>query len=717
MVTQMKQRRILGPLIIAFLLVLLSSSAPPEDKKEGEERIAGFTLELSRKQRSVEARLASIPQPSLCRRFLLYLTEEPHMAGTERNYRLALYVRDKFKEFGLDEVSLVEYQVLLPWANSVVVEMVEPQAFKASMREEGWPGDKDSFDKEVGIPFHAFSASGEVTAPLVYANNGNPEDYDKLEALGIDIKGKIAIVRYSMPYSYRGFKAYTAQQRGAAGLLIYSDPADDGYMRGEVYPFGPWGPASHIQRGGIVYDFLIPGDPLTPGWASLKGARRIKQEEAPSIPRIISSPLSYQDARVLLKNLAGPVVPSGWQGGLPFTYHTGPGPAKVHLKVEMDYQIRSIWNVIGRIKGSLFPEEMVILGNHRDAWVYGAVDPSSGTASLLELARALGKLLQEGIRPQRSIILANWDAEEFTLTGSTEWGEEMVEELKRGGVAYLNVDSACSGINFRASAVPSLKSLLPAIAGEVVDPNTGKTVYKVWKERVEKEGAKSLVNTRLGSGSDYTVFLNFVGMPIIDMGFTGPYGVYHSQYDNFYWMSHFGDPNFRYMPTLSVIWGIAALRMANAELLPLDYTSYGGEIARYIKELSEQGAKTGKKVDLQPLQQAVERFNSVARRLNSKVEEMLESGDPLPKKKVDLINRCLMKVERDFTHPEGIPGRPWFKHLIYAPRFTYAPEVLPGITEAMREGDKTRIQRQMELLTEALQRATTTLQEALEQLP
>ena len=383
----------------------------------------------------------------------------------------------------------------------------------------------------------------------------------------------------------------------------------------------------------------------------------------------------------------------------------------------MDNQVRSIWNVIGKIKGSLLPEDMVIVGNHRDAWVYGAVDPSSGTASLLELARALGTLRQEGVRPRRSIILANWDAEEFTLTGSTEWGEEKVVELKRGGVAYLNVDSACSGSNFGANAVPSLEHLLPAITEEVIDPHTGKTIYQVWKERVEKEGGKPLVNTRLGSGSDYTVFLNFIGMPIIDMGFAGPYGVYHSRYDDFYWMSSFGDPDFLYMPTLSAIWGIAALRLANAEVLPFDYAAYGEDIALYIRELSEEAEKSGNKIEFKPLQERVERFISISSKLNLKIEEMLSSGDPPPGEKVDLINRCLMKVERDFTHPDGIPGRPWLKHLIYAPRFTYAAEVLPGITEALREGDETRAQRQIELLAQALQQATHTLEGALEQLP
>ncbi|MFB0518461.1 MAG: M28 family metallopeptidase [Acidobacteriota bacterium] len=712
----MKQKNILAPLLITFLLAFLTASVAPRENNKQEQPIAGFTLESSRQERSIEARLASIPQPSMCRSYLRYLTDEPHMAGTERNYQLALFVRDKFKEFGLDEASLVEYQVLLSYPREIVVEMVAPKPYRAALREHNYFSYQESDDSQVSIGFNAYSSSGEVTAPLVYANGGNPEDYDQLLQMGIDIKGKVALVRYSMPYSYRGFKALTAQKRGAAALLIYSDPMEDGYIKGKVYPYGPWGPESHLQRGGIPFDFIAPGDPLTPGWASLKDARRLKPEESEILPTIISVPLSYKDARPLLENLAGPEAPEGWQGGLPFTYHTGPGPTTVHLKVEMDNQVRSIWNVIGKIKGSLLPEEMVIVGNHRDAWVYGAVDPSSGTASLLEVARALGTLRQEGVRPRRSIILANWDAEEFTLTGSTEWGEQMVAELKKGGVAYLNVDSACSGSNFGANAVPSLEHLLPAITDEVIDPHTGKTIREVWKERVEKKGGKSLVNTRLGSGSDYTVFLNFIGMPIIDMGFAGPYGVYHSRYDNFYWMSHFGDPDFRYMPTLSAIWGIAALRLANAEILPFDYTAYGENISLYLKELAEEAEESGNKVEFKPLQERVERFTLTARRLNLKIEEMLSSGDPPPREKIYLINRCMMKVERDFTHPDGIPGRPWFKHLIYSPRFTYAAEVLPGIAEALREGDETLAQGQIELLAQALQQATQTLEQALEQL-
>ncbi len=515
-----------------MLLSLLIALILPIRGESKEERIKGFTGAGSTKERLLEATLKEMADPEVYEKHLRFLTEEPHIAGTERNYELALYVRDKFKEFGLEDVDLVEYQVLLSYPKDIVVEMVEPVVHKAALREEGYPVDKDTSDSRVSIGFNAYSASGEVTAPLVYAHGGNPEDYDRLLEMGIDIKGKIALVRYSEPYSYRGFKALTAQRRGAAGLLIYSDPKEDGYGRGKVFPDGPWGPESHIQRGGIPFDFIVPGDPLTPGWASIPGARRLKPEESEILPKIMAVPLSYKDAHPLLENLAGPVVPPEWQGGLPIAYHIGPGPAKVHLKVEMDNPVGSIWNVVGKIKGREEPEKWVVVGNHRDAWVYGAVDPSSGTAALLGLAQNLGQLVKDGYRPKRTIVFCNWDAEENTLTGSTEWAEQYADKLKKDGVAYINVDSGASGPDFAATAVPSLGNFLLQITREVLDPAMGKTVYEAMDERRREKdpaGETRLVDTRVGSGSDHTAFLNFVCMPVLGMGFEGPYGVYHSQ--------------------------------------------------------------------------------------------------------------------------------------------------------------------------------------------
>jgi N-acetylated-alpha-linked acidic dipeptidase len=685
--------------IFISLMILLFL---PIQGKWSEDRIEGFTGNGSKEERQLEAALKKLADPKVYEKHLRFLTAEPHIAGTERNYELAVHVRDKFKEFGLEDVELVEYQVLLSYPKDIVVEMIEPVSFKATLREDGYPVDQDSFNEQVSIGFNAYSASGEVTAPVVYAHGGNPEDYDRLLELGVDIKGKIALVRYSEPYSYRGFKALTAQRRGAAGLLIYSDPKDDGYLRGEVFPDGPWGPESHIQRGGIPFDFIVPGDPLTPGWASIPGARRLRPEESEILPKIMAVPLSHKEARPLLENLAGPAGPPEWQGGLPFSYHVGPGPAKVHLKVEMDNPVGSIWNVVGKIKGREEPEKWIVVGNHRDAWVYGAVDPSSGTAAQLGLAQNLGQLVKAGFRPKRSIVFCSWDAEENTLTGSTEWAEQYADKLKKDGVAYINVDSAVSGPDFGAVAVPSLGDFMRQITRDVLDPTTGKTIHDAMKQ----------IETRVGSGSDHTAFLNFVCMPVLGMGFEGPYGVYHSQYDDFYWMSHFGDPQFRYHATLATLWGMATLRLANAQIYPFDYDAYAGEIGSYVKEVLSLGEKSISP-DLRRLVGRIEGFQKTARELNRHIGRLLSQGSAVSSETLQAINAALMQTERDFGSPEGIPKRPWFKHLIYACKFTYDPEVLPGVTEAVEEKNWARAKEQISLLAQAIGRADRTLEEAL----
>ena len=683
------------PLVLAAALLAAGTGA------NAGERIKGFTDAGSKEQRRVEALLKGRLDPAVFERHLKVLTAQPHIAGTERDRELALYVRDAFRESGLEEVEIVGYRVLLSYPREILVEMVEPVAFKASLREEAYAVDKDTSSPLVSVGFNAYSASGEVTAPLVYAFGGNPEDYDRLLLMGIDIRGKIALVRYSEPYSYRGFKALTAQRRGAAGLLIYSDPEDDGAGRGPVFPDGPWGPESHIQRGGIPFDFMVPGDPLTPGWASVPGARRLKPEESEALPRIISVPLSSKDARPLLAHLAGPEAPPEWQGGLPLTYRVGPGPAKVHLKVDMDNPVAPIWNVVGRIEGREEPEKWVVIGNHRDAWVYGAVDPSSGTAALLGLARELGRLAREGFRPRRTIVFCSWDAEEYTLTGSTEWAEQHADKLKGDGVAYLNVDSAASGPRFTATVMPSLAGALRQVVAEVPDPATGKPIAEVMEP----------LQTRVGSGSDHTAFLNFIGMPVADLAFEGPYGVYHSQFDNFFWMSRFGDPGFRYHGAIAAIWGLMALRLANAPIVPFDYEAYAKETGSYVAELSgSYDASLAPAVDA--LKGRIEELRRSARELNSLIDGILDTKAEGPAASLRALNAALMKVERDLGTPGGIPGRPWYKHLVYACKYTYAAEVLPGVTEALEAGDRARTKEQVALLAQALARAARTLEEA-----
>ena len=496
--------------------------------------ILGFTPTSAARESAVEEKFKSIPTPDEERRQHRIFTQEPHVAGSKRNNELAEYIRDEWKKQGLEDVIIRRYDVYGTNPKSASLEMIAPTHYQAVLREATLPGDDDSKNPAISGAWLGMSISGEVTAPVVYAHSGNPEDYDLLRKNGISVKGKIVLVRYSNPYSYRGFKALTAQREGAAAILIYSDPAEDGYKKGKVDPDGPWGPEYKIQRGAITYDFMVPGDPQTPGWASIPGAKRIPIEDAISAPKIMALPLSWHDAKPLLENMKddGPVAPENWQGGLPFQYHLGGERVKVHLKIEMDNGIQPYYVVEGRIRGAELPDEWVVLGNHRDAWVFGAVDPSSGTASMMELTRALGQLAKEGMRPRRTIVVCSWDGEEVGLTGSTEWGEQFADELRAKAVAYINVDEATSGPNFHGQAVASLAPMLEETTHTLQNPDpSGKSLYAAWKETVvlekahEKEaGTQSgpfdsgaanttLADTRIGSGSDHTVFLNFIGMP------------------------------------------------------------------------------------------------------------------------------------------------------------------------------------------------------------
>jgi N-acetylated-alpha-linked acidic dipeptidase len=400
-----------------------------------------------------------------------------------------------------------------------------------------------------------------------------------------------------VPYSYRGFKALTAQKRGLAALLIYSDPAQDGFAKGDTFPVGPWGPSSHIQRGSITYDFMIAGDPLTPGYASLPGAPRIKAEDALSMPKIIMVPMSYRDAEPMLRALGGPEAPKQWQGALGFTYHVGGGAATtVHVKVDMDGGTRPIYVVEGRIRGTEEPDKYVLLGNHRDAWVFGGVDPSSGTATQLELARVLGTMAKEGERPKRSIVFADWDAEEWHLTGSTEWGENFADDVKANAIAYLNVDASTSGTNFEATAVASLNDVVTESVRDVKDPTRTGSVLDAWGRRdTTAHRPLDYPANALGSGSDYTVFLNFLGVPVVEMDFDGPYGVYHSVYDDYYWMTHFGDPGFKYMTAMSEVWGRMAMRLANADVYPYDFALYADRVRGFIDSLAAQPSVAGQR--------------------------------------------------------------------------------------------------------------------------
>lgn len=709
--------------------------------------ISGFTPASSNRETEIETKFKSIPSPDEEHRQHRIFTQEPHTAGSKRNHELAEYISDEWKKQGLEDVVIRRYDVYGTNPKSASLEMIAPAHYTALLRETPIDGDTDSKNPNISSAWLGMSISGEVTAPVVYAHSGNPEDYDLLRKNGIDVKGKIVLVRYSNPYSYRGFKALTAQREGAAAILIYSDPAEDGYKQGKVDPEGPWGPEYHIQRGAITYDFIVPGDPQTPGWASLPGAKRIPVAQAASVPKIIALPLSWHDAKPLLANMDGPVAPQDWQGGLPIEYHLGGQRVQVHLNVEMDNHLQPYYVVEGRIRGSDLPDEWVVLGNHRDAWVFGGVDPSSGTASMMELTRALGQLKKQGIRPRRTLVICSWDGEEIGLTGSTEWGEQFASELRSKGVTYINVDEATSGPNFHGQAVASLAPMLEETTRSLQDPS-GKTLYAAWKATSQREKAAgkqtgqmndsgvastTLADTRIGSGSDHTVFLNFIGMPVIGLQFDGDYGVYHSAYDDFFWMNHFGDPGYRYHTLMSQLWGVTALRLANADLLPFDFASYASNLRQFVNDLAKDNPGSvilsgsppplpsarrsnerpdskapASSVDLTAVEQAIDSFEASGKALNEALIHKLGSGE-LDARVLAQLNHGMMQVERNWLNPDGIPGRPWFKHMLYGARYTYAHLELPGLTEAVEKRDWALAKQQAQILQGAIEMNTKLL--------
>jgi N-acetylated-alpha-linked acidic dipeptidase len=677
----------------------------------------GFTPDNAVAERRWEEQFRAVPAPDSAREHLRRLTAEPHVAGTKEDYATAIYVRDQMQKFGL-AAEIKEYQVWLNYPKTdPIVELLAPRREKLSVREAILKEDPSSSNPKITPLFNGYSASGDVTAPLVYANYGLPPDYEALGKAGVDVKGKIVIVRYGN--SFRGVKAKVAQDQGAIGCIIYSDPADDGYMQGDVYPTGPWRPVAAGQRGSVQFLFSHPGDPLTPGKPSIPGVPRLKPEEATDdVPSIPVQPLAYDEARKLIQPLKGPVRPSGFQGGFPFPYHVGGTEAvRVHLKTDMDYQTRTLWDVVARIDGGPEKDRWVVMGNHRDAWVFGAVDPNSGSTAMLEVARGFGQLLKNGWKPRRTIILCSWDGEEYGLIGSTEWAEENAAELQQKAVAYLNVDVAVSGPNYSASSVPSLWKLIRAITREVKDPKTGKTVYQQWQDRAREQRPEAEADSNaearigpLGSGSDYTPFLQHLGIPATDMGFGGDYGVYHSAYDSFYWMSHFGDPDFVYHVAAAQLWGTMAMRLADADGLPFDYTDYSNQLREFFNE-DVRAAKRhniGNAFDEKAMNVALQEFEDAAHGIEKARRRAIEDRAA---GKLTRINDALIAAERAFIDERGLRGRAWYKHEIYAPGvFTgYAAQPLTDFRQGIDDRNGANAKQGLERIIEAIKRATNTL--------
>lgn len=683
-------------------------------------RLNGFSAESSVAQRSWEEKFRAIPNPTSAREHLRRLTMEPHIAGTKEDYDTAIYVRDQFRSYGLN-AELKEYEVWLPYPNSPsIVELITNRRQRLSVTEAVVPGDPTSSHPKITPLFNGYSASGDVTGSLVYANYGLPGDYEELKKVGVDVKGKIVLVRYGN--SFRGVKAKVAQDQGAIGCIIYSDPADDGYMQGDVYPKGPWRPVASGQRGSVQYLFDYPGDPLTPGKPAIPGVPRLKPEEATDLTQIPVQPIAYDVAKTMMTALKGPLRPNGFQGGLPLAYHVGGTPdVKVRLKTDMDYKVRPIWNVVTRIDGREEKDRWVVLGNHRDAWVFGAVDPNSGSSAMLEVARGFGALLKQGWTPRRTIILCSWDAEEYGLIGSTEWAEENASDLREKAVAYLNVDVAVAGGNFGASSVPSLWRVLRDVTRDVKDPKKGTSIYQQWQERAREARAGSDVAPAtearigaLGSGSDYTPFLQHLGVPSTDMGFNGDYGVYHSAYDSFYWMDHFGDPGFVYHTAAAQLWGTLAMRLASADALPFDYTDY----ATQIRDFFSEAMKLAKQRDLYSylnekfMNSALDDFAREAKRVELARQRLVtDRSDPA---KLKQLNDTLIAVEREFIDERGLRGRAWYKHQIYAPGIYtgYAAQPLTDFRQALDDRNSMNAAESLHRIVESIRRATNRLSQA-----
>ena len=709
-------------LLLVFAFIFSPTTNRSVFSQNAAEPLDGFTSESSTAERRWEDQFRAVPAPDSAREHLRRLTAEPHLAGTKEDYATAVYVRDQMRSYGL-EADLKEYQVWLNYPKTdSIVELVAPRRVRLSTREAVVPQDPTSSHPKISPLFNGYSASGDVTAPLVYANYGLPPDYEALQKAGVDVKGKIVLVRYGN--SFRGVKAKVAQDHGAVGCLIYSDPADDGYMQGDVYPKGPWRPVASGQRGSVQYLFKYPGDPLTPGKPAKPGVPRLSLEEAyEDIPRIPVQPLGYDEARKLIHPLKGPVRPRGFQGGLDFAYHVGgTGDVMVHLKTDMDYQTRTIWDVVARIDGAAEKDRWIVMGNHRDAWVFGAVDPNSGTAAMLETARGFAQLIKQGWKPRRTILLCSWDGEEYGLIGSTEWAEEYADELQQKAVAYLNVDVAVAGPNFGASSVPSLWKLIRAATRDVKDPKTGNSIYQEWQQRVreqrgEADDAKAEAPIAgLGSGSDFTPFLQHLGVPSTDMGFGGDYGVYHSALDSFYWMSHFGDPTFVYHTAAAQLWGTIAMRLADADGLPFDYTDYANQLREFFSEAVRLAKRRelDSAFDEKAMNEALKDFAEAAAHAERDRHRAVE--DPRATAKLKRINDALIAAERAFIDERGLRGRPWYKHQIYAPGvYTgYAAQPLTDFRQALDDRNGVDAKAGLERVIEAIKRATAVLKRGSE---
>jgi len=695
-------------LLCSVALAVAASLAALPLRAQGE-TLPGYARAASEQQQALESRVIAHPDPDSARTWSRFLSSEVHIAGTPEQARTRDYVIAAMKRWGL-ETEVRTYDVWMPHTTNIQVWRVAPDTLMLHLAEGPVAEDSTSWTAKEAVIANGYSGTGSVTAQVVYVNYGLIEDYAQLDSMGVSVKGKIAVARYGR--SYRGIKAREAEKRGAVGLIIYSDPQDDGFARGDVYPEGPMRPARGVQRGSVMNG---DGDPSTPGYPSKPGAKRVPTAEL-EVARIPVIPMSYGNAAELLRGLRGSDVPREWQGGLPFRYHAGPGPVVAHMLVESDTAtaaIKQIWDTFGIVRGSEFPDQVVIIGGHRDAWGPGAADNVSGTVSVMAAAQAVADALKAGQRPKRTIIFATWDAEEWGLLGSTEYVEDDSLRLKRGGVAYLNQDVSAQGQFFGGGGSPSLRSTLRDIARKVQDPSGKGSVYQVWRERAAIPDSAEPRMGDPGGGSDFAGFYNHLGIPIAEWGFGGAGGVYHSFYDDFNWMTKFGDPTFAYHAASAKVGAAMVLRLANADIIPYDYVEYARTMKEYVPRVTKAIEEKGWSTSAAPLATAIDQMERAATEFNATRDAVLARGTPSKSVRGN-ANAALLRVERALTRPEGLRTRPWFRNLIYAADENngYANMVFPSVNEAIRAGDRSLAEREIADLASRFQAATKAIRDA-----
>jgi N-acetylated-alpha-linked acidic dipeptidase len=695
--------------------------------------VIGFSTDNAAEQLKLESAFEKNLNATNLDNWMQRMAAEPHWVGTKYGEDNAKWIQKQFKSWGYD-AKIETYDILFPYPTERVLELLGPTPYKAKLTAVPVDGDPFTAQGDALLPsYNAFSIDGDVTAELVFVNYGIPKDYEELEKLGISVKGKIVIAKYQG--SWRGIKPKLAAENGAIGCIIYSDPHDDGYGQGDVYPQGAYKNKTGVQRGSVMDMPTYPGDVLTPGYAATKDAKRLDRKDAPTITKIPVLPISYEDAQPLLAALEGPVAPTLWRGGLPITYHIGPGPAKVHLKLTFDWKLVPAHNVIATMKGTDFPDQWVMRGNHHDAWVHGANDPVSGMVALMEEARVVGELAKKGQKPKRTLVYCAWDAEEPGLIGSTEWVEDHKKELQQKVVAYINTDGNGRGF-LGAGGSHSLQAMVKEVAGTVKDPQTGVSIKERKIARQMVSGGDDTFNLyALGSGSDYTPFIQHAGIASLNLGFGGENGggEYHTIYDTYPHYKRFKDPNFAYGVALANTAGRITLRLANADVLPFDFKEWYTTVSGYWEEI---------KTDADQMRKAVEKHNKLVKSnafvlasdpqkefneplakkdipylnfapvqnelasLNTTIKMLsLANGIHISKTKQEVLNQKLIGAERMLTAEKGLPRRPWFKHQIYAPGFYtgYGVKTLPGVREAIEQKDWKEAQEQITVLSNTLQ--------------